>query len=223
MIGGGSLIGPKNGAPRAAQPAGWRTTRGDSFEEDPPSIDHPGLPFVPTNVIARRSLRSGGRFRVSAPSPRRTGTTARMATRFPSPVARLGSASRRTTLSPTPLPPRGPRTLPLGPHPAGKAFRSLQACARCPGWRALTGVNDTLPEPFQQVKRHFLNPQGCPPKKRTVPRISSSVHCPSTPLCTDSGRSCGISTASTLTERPCPTTMGAVPSTNHLRDIIIIR
>jgi len=101
----------KNEAPRAAQPANRRTTRGDSFEEGPPSIDHPVLPFVPTNVIARRSLRSGGRFRVSAPLPRSPGAPLRMATRFPSPVARLGSTSRWTTLYPDPA------SAPWTPHP----------------------------------------------------------------------------------------------------------
>ena len=46
------MLPAKAGAPLGAT-SSW---------DDPPSIDRPELPFVSTNVIARRSVRSGGRF-----------------------------------------------------------------------------------------------------------------------------------------------------------------
>ena len=53
---------PKSEAPRAALPAEASAPPGaTSVEGDPPPIDCPALAFSPTNVIARQSLRSGGR------------------------------------------------------------------------------------------------------------------------------------------------------------------
>jgi hypothetical protein len=52
------------------------------------------LPFVPINDIARQSVSSGGRFRLSAPPP---GCPVRRFGRLlasPAPVARFGSTSR---------------------------------------------------------------------------------------------------------------------------------
>ena len=63
-------LAAKHEAPRAALLAETSAPPGaTSVEGDPPLIDCPALTFSPTNVIARQSLRSGGRSRLLASFP----------------------------------------------------------------------------------------------------------------------------------------------------------
>ncbi len=102
-----------------------------SSRDDPPSIDHPELPFVSTNVIARRSVRSGGRF------PFRSTSSASVARSGIPPTS--WSHPYRTRLSP-----RRPRWVSgsscdacagvaLGSGPVPRAPVGV----RCPVWTAL--------------------------------------------------------------------------------------
>ena len=104
-------------APCAAQPAGASAPhRAFQGGNHPPSIDHPVLPFVSTNVIARQSLRSGGRFALPArPAPVarfvRADTAEFAPTRLPGP----SSPTRRRSS------PRLPGAPPLGVHRLGRS------------------------------------------------------------------------------------------------------
>jgi len=120
-----------------------RARQGGSWWDDPPLIDHPELPFVSTNVIARRSL-----LRRAIPLYGASDTGC--------PVSAVPTWLTR--------PPRFPGSAFASADVVGPVARSTPSCGSSPPDPpptpprvrcALSGVNDTLIRPFPQVKGYF--------------------------------------------------------------------
>ncbi len=156
--------GPKSEAPRAALLAEACAPPGatSGMEGDPPSIDLGALAFRSTNVIARQSLRSGGRSLLSSSSPVARFVLRReaVALRRP-PVARLAAPTPRPLARRPRLPDWPPQ--PLTGSPEGSQLGSGSSSdqhrfpPREPGW-----PSDSPPPPLlaASVPRHRSSGSG---------------------------------------------------------------
>ena len=160
------------------------------MEGDPPLLDRPALTFFSTNVIARQSLRSGGRFPLLARSPvaRRPPQLETPRARPPSvtrlrscragcrclcPVSQVSTAtSHRLARRFAMWTPNHPPTVPALPRVPGwpsasprsplLAFVAVRHRSSGTGWHALSGTSHTLNASSLQVKRYFPCSQGYP-------------------------------------------------------------
>lgn len=174
------------------------------MEGDPPPIDCPALAFFPTNVIARQSLRSGGRFPLLCCSPVTRRPPQRETPRaWPPSVTRLRSCragcrclcpvSQVSTPTSHRLPrrfamwtPNHPPTVPAWPRAPGwpsasprsplLAFGAVRHRSSGTGWHALSGTSHTLKASSSKVKWYFSCAQGYPTGMPVTHRTILVVH-----------------------------------------------
>lgn len=141
---GSEVMGAKKrSAPGCAAGRNLRAARGDFSEVDPPPIDLRALACISTNVIARRSLRFGGRsaFPLASPVARLVLQTVRQ----PFPVARFGPSRLPSASSPVArlADPEPPGAVSPVAQRRSSERRCLGAGASLPVARLLNSVTST--------------------------------------------------------------------------------